>query len=111
MAKLLTIICSTLFLLGAADLLTTVIGVTGKGAVEVNPLFAAITQTNIFAFIGIKIATVLFTGFMFLEAGRISKETGSNFIGKYFMLSASSISCLVMTTVVANNLLVLLKIP
>ena len=111
MVKLLSIICSALFLLGAADLLTTVVGVTGKGAIEVNPLFSAITQTNILAFVGLKIATVLFTGFMFLGAGKISKGIGSNFLGKYSVLSASFISCFIMTAVVANNLLVLLRIP
>jgi hypothetical protein len=110
MVKILTVICSSLILLGVADLLTTVVGVTGKGAIEVNPIFATLTQTNILAFMGLKILTVLFTGFMFLGAGRIAKAS-SNFIGNYFITSASTASCLIMTAVVANNVLVLLKIP
>jgi hypothetical protein len=111
MVKIQAIICSALFLLGVVDLLTTVVGVTGKGAIEVNPLFATLTQTNIIAFISLKILTVLFTGFMFLGAGRIDKTSSSNFIGRYFMISASTASCFIMTAVVANNVLVLLKIP
>jgi hypothetical protein len=88
-----------------------VVGVTGKGAIEVNPLFATLTQTNILAFIGLKILTVLFTSFMFLGATRIAKASSSNFIGKYFISSASIASCFVMTAVVVNNVLVILKIP
>ena len=111
MVKIQTIICSVLVLLGVADLLTTVVGITAKSAVEANPIFTALTQTNIIAFIGIKIVTVAFTGFMFLGATRIAQAPGSNFIGKYFMTSASAISCFIMTAVVGNNLLVLLKAP
>jgi hypothetical protein len=84
---------------------------TGKSAIEVNPLFATLTKTNILAFIGLKILTVLFTSFMFLGATRIAKAPSSNFIGKYFISSASIASCFVMTAAVANNILVILKIP
>ena len=111
MVKTQALICSALILLGAADLLTTLIGVTGKGAIEANPLFATLTQTNILSFIGLKILTVLFTSFMFLGATRIAKAPSCNFIGKYFISSASIVSCLVMTAVVANNVLVILTIP
>ena len=111
MVKIQAIICSALVLLGVADLLTTVVGVTGKGAIEANPLFATLTQTNILSFIGLKILTVLFTSFMFLGAARIAKAPSSNFIGKYFISSASIASCFIMTIVVANNLLVILNIP
>ena len=92
-------------------MLTTVFGVAGKGAIEVNPLFATFIQTNIMLFIGLKILTVLFTSFMFLGADRITKGISSNFIGKYFMISASTASCFIMTVVVANNVLILLRIP
>jgi hypothetical protein len=109
--KIQTVACSVLILLGITDLLTTVVGVTGKGAVEANPIFVALTQTNILAFIGIKILTVIFTGFMFLGASKMVKEPNGNFVGKYVMTSASIASCFVMTAVVANNVLVLFKIP
>jgi len=110
MVKIQTIICSVLVLLGVADLLTTVVGITGKGAVEANPIFAALTQSNIFAFIGIKSLTVAFTGFMFLGATKIVQAPSSNFMGKYFMTATSIVSCLAMSGVVTNNLLVLVKI-
>ncbi|MGA3059766.1 MAG: DUF5658 family protein [Candidatus Bathyarchaeia archaeon] len=111
MVKIQAIICSALFLLGVADLLTTVVGVTAKGAIEVNPLFAALTQANIIAFIGLKFLAVLFTGVIFLGASRIANASSSNIVGKYFVTSASLASCFVMTAVVANNLLVILNIP
>jgi uncharacterized protein DUF5658 len=109
MAKIQAMICSFLIFLGAADLLTTLIGVTGKGAVEINPLFATLTQTNILAFIGLKIFTVMLTGFMFLEAGRIAKASSSDFI-RCFMIIGPTALCFAMTVVVANNVLVLLRI-
>jgi len=107
MVKIQTVICSALILLGVADLLTTVVGVTGKGAIEINPIFATLTQTNIIAFVGLKILAVMSTGFIFLGAGSIAKASSSNFIGKYFVTSASIACCFIMTAVVANNLLVL----
>jgi hypothetical protein len=109
MVKVQTIICCVLVLLGVVDLITTMIGITCKAAVEANPVFAMLTQTNMLAFIGIKIVTIAFTGFMFLGATRIAQTTSGNFLGRYFMTSASTISCFVMTAVVANNLIVLLK--
>ena len=105
--KIQTIICSALILLGVADLLTTVVGVSSKGAIEINPLLATLTQTNILAFIGLKILAVLLTSLVFLGAARIAKAPNSNILGKYFVTSASIASCFIMTAVVANNLLVL----
>jgi hypothetical protein len=111
MVKIQTIICSAIVLLGETDLLTTVVGVTGKGAIEINPLLATLTQTNILAFIGLKIFTVLLTIFIFFGAARIANASSSNIVGKYFVTSASIVSCFIMTAVVANNLLVILNIP
>jgi hypothetical protein len=109
MVKIQTIICSALVLLGIADLLTTVVGINAKGAVEANPLFASLTQTNILTFVGIKILTIAITGFLFIGSTRIAQAQNSNFLGRYFMTSASIASCFVMTAVVGNNLLILLK--
>ncbi len=109
MIKIQTAICSTLIILGIADLLTTVIGISGKSATEVNPLFAALTQTNMLAFIGLKILTILFIGFMFMGATRIANESNSGFKSKLLVSSASIASNLIMTVVVANNVLVILK--
>ncbi len=111
MVKIQTVICSALLLLGVADLLTTVVGVTGKGAIEVNPLFATLTQTNIMAFMGLKIFTVTLACLIFLAGGRIAKASSGNFVGRYFMIIASTASCFIMTSVVANNVLVLLRMP
>jgi hypothetical protein len=111
MVKIQALICSALIILRVADLLTTVVGVTSKGAIEVNPLFATLTQTNILAFMSLKILTFTFAGLMFLGGGRIAKESSSNFVGRYFMVIASTASCFIMTSVVANNVLVLLRVP
>ncbi len=109
MVKIQTMICSALVLLGIVDLLTTLIGITGKCAVEANPLFVTLTQTNVLAFISVKILTVFLTSFMFLGASRIAKAPDTKFMGKYFMTSASIASCFYMTAVVTNNILVIIK--
>jgi len=111
MVKLQALICSALFLLGGADLLTTVVGVTGKGAVEINPLLATLTQTDIVGFIGLKMVSVLLIGALFFGAAKIAKTSNINIVGKYFVPSASIACCLMMTVVVANNLLVIINIP
>jgi len=111
MVKIQAIICSAIVLLGVADLLTTVVGVSGKGAIEVNPSLATLTQTNIIAFIGLKILAVLLTTYIFLGAARIDNASSGNILGKYCVTSASIACCFIMTSVVANNVLVLLRFP
>ncbi len=109
MDKLEMVIFSVSVLLGAADLLTTIVGVAGRGAVESNPLLAGLTQTNLAAFAVIKGTAVLLFGVMFIGAQKIIGAPGAPVVGKFFVRSASFASCLFMTLVVTNNMIVLLK--
>jgi hypothetical protein len=57
--------CLTLISMGLLDLLTTVLGVHYFGAVEINPLFADIVNTNILVYSGIKLSTIALIGLLF----------------------------------------------
>ena len=90
MAKLETVIFSILVLLGAADLLSTVVGVAGGGGVEMNPLLAGLTQTNLAAFAIIKGMSVLLLGAMFRGAQKITEAPDSRFAGKLYKTKSLS---------------------
>jgi hypothetical protein len=111
MVKTQALMFSALVILGAADLITTVLGITGKAATEANPVFAALTQTNIMAFVGLKTLTVAVTGFMFIGTTKIAKASANSFCAKYFVNGFSIISCFILALVVANNILVLVRLP
>ena len=102
-----TLLCLLLVFCGLIDCITTVVGIVWFGAAEGNPLFAAVTETNLFAFGGIKLVAAVFVGVLFYKAGSIGKIEGSNFqIGNRFLQMAYSLSLLTMLIVVANNVMV-----
>ena len=59
-----------LILLGTIDSITTVIGVLYFGAAEINPLMTGIVNTNIIAFLVLKISATLLIGFTYILAKR-----------------------------------------
>ena len=96
---------------GLIDCITTVVGIVWFGATEGNPLFAAVTETNLFAFSGIKVVAVVFIGVLFYKAGSAGKIEGSGFqVGSRFLQVAYSLSLLTMLTVVTNNVLVVAQV-
>jgi hypothetical protein len=96
---------------GVIDCVTTVVGIAWFGATEGNPLFAAITQTNLVAFSGIKLAAAVFIGVLFYKTGNGGKIEGSSFqVGSRFLQVAYSLSLLTMLTVVTNNVLVVTQV-
>ena len=98
--------CIILTSLGLADLITTIVGVTYFGAVEANPLFAGLTQTNLPAFAAIKLATVLLIGYLFYRASQIEGTPQAGFqLEKRFLQSGYVISLTVLTAVVTNNII------
>jgi aconitase B len=98
--------CIILISLGLADLFTTLIGVTYFGAVEINPLFAGLTQTNLPAFTAIKLATVLLIGYLFYRAYQIEETSKAGFqLEKRFLQSGYFISLTALTAVVTNNII------
>lgn len=105
------IFCLVLVVFGLMDCVTTVVGITCFGATEKNPLLASITETNLLAFSGMKLAVVTLTGFLFYKAGRIEKIAGSKFqIGSRFLQLTYSLSLLTLATVVTNNMIVVAKL-
>jgi hypothetical protein len=96
---------------GLLDCVTTVVGIVWFGATEGNPLFTAITQTNLVAFSGIKLAAAVFVGVLFYKAGSVGKIEGSSFqAGNRFLQLAYSLSLLTMFAVVTNNVLVVTQV-
>ena len=65
--------CSALILMGILDWLTTVTGILCFGAVEVNPLFAGLTKTNILVCSEIKLSIVYLQEFCFIKQVRSKK--------------------------------------
>ena len=102
--------CFVLTLLGLTDWFTTVVGVTCFGAVEGNPLFTCLTQTNLIAFSALKIASVLVIGFLFYKAFQLEKTSKVDYLGKLFLYSAYFISLAVLCFVVLNNFAVVVGI-
>jgi|SRR5665647_473567 len=60
-----------LALMGVLDCITTVVGIHFFGAFEQNPLMASLIQTNLSAFIAIKLAATAFMCFSFFQADRL----------------------------------------
>ncbi len=97
--------------MGFLDWLTTILGVLGFGAVEVNPLFAGITKTNILVFSGIKLASAVLIGFLFYKAGNVGKTKGNIWpLGQRFVESGYFASLMVLTAVVTNNVIAVVKV-
>ena len=99
--------------MGTIDAITTVIGVLYFGAAEINPFMVGIVNSNITAFLVIKISATLLIGFTYI----LAKKTLNNTLNKetYTFRSSSKLIeiayaglmlCLIITVI--NNLTVLL---
>ena len=98
--------CFALILMGAIDWVTTVTGTICFGAVEINPLFAEITKTNILLFSVIKLATVVLTGLLFYKADTIVKMAkSSSHSAKRALYSGYVLSLTMFTVAVTNNII------
>ncbi|HUT17488.1 MAG TPA: DUF5658 family protein [Acidobacteriota bacterium] len=92
--------------MGFLDWLTTILGILYFGAVEINPLFAGIIDSNIMAYSGIKLSTAILIGFLFYKGYAIEKTPGINsHLGKLFLGSGYFASLMALTVVVANNII------
>jgi hypothetical protein len=96
--------CLILILMGLIDWLTTIVGITYFGAVEINPLFAGITKTNLLTFSVIKLSVTLLIGFMFYKAYLIEKTPRvDSQLEKRLLQSGYALSLTMLTVVVTNN--------
>jgi hypothetical protein len=78
--------------------------------VEINPLFAGLTKTNMLAFSVIKLSVIMLTGFLFYKADKIEKMLEVNAqLGKRFLQSGYCLSLTLLTVVVTNNIIVVVS--
>jgi len=91
---------------GFIDWLTTVVGILYFGAAEINPLFAAMTKTNLLAFSVIKLSTTVLIGFLFYKAYASEKTPKiASQLEKRFLKSGFLLSLMTLTVVVTNNVI------
>jgi hypothetical protein len=102
-----------LILLGFIDCLTTAIGVSYFGAIEINPLMASIISANMMAYLALKISATFLIGFTFFLAKRALHYTLDKST-KVFQYSTMLIKwayvglILFLIAIVTNNLIVLI---
>ena len=97
--------------MGSIDWLTTVVGILFFGAVEVNPLFAALTQINIFAFSIVKLLTVVLIGGFFYKAGSFNGGSpGCSSFGGRVLDSGYFAALVLLSFVVTNNAIAIARV-
>jgi hypothetical protein len=102
-----------LIIMGSIDCLTTVIGILYSGASEVNPLMAGIVNTNIGAFLVVKLAATMFIASSYILANKILNKTQNKTSKSYKysrkLLRVGYVGTVVfLFIVVTNNLLIIL---
>ena len=102
--------CMILISLGLADWLTTIIGITNFGATETNPLLSTLTQSNLLGFSIMKISAALLIGGLFYKASQIETSTPNFQLGKRFLKSGYFLSLTLLTVVVINNIVMVVRI-
>lgn len=99
------LLLSAIIVLGCLDWLTTVTGVVYFGATEVNPLLSGLTTSSMVLFSAVKLSTVAIVGLAFYKATAINKSEASNWqFGTKFLTGGYSLTFLVLTIVVVNNI-------
>ncbi len=102
-----------LILLGSIDAVTTVVGVIYFGASELNPLMTGIVNTNIMAFLVLKVSATFLIGFTYILAKRtlnksLNKETRAFRYSNKLMKTAYAGLMVFLLITVINNFAVLL---
>jgi hypothetical protein len=103
-----------LILMGSMDCLTTVIGVFYFGSVELNPLIASLVNSNIGAFVVLKLSVTVVAALVLIFAERtLSKlpdHKSKSFLNAQKVLKIAYIGIvLFLVIVVTNNILVILR--
>jgi len=102
-----------LILLGSIDAITTVVGVMYFGAAEINPLMTGIVNTNIAAFLVLKVSATFLVGFTYILAKRtlnknLDKDTSAFKYSNLLMKVAYAGLTIFLLATVFNNIMVLL---
>ena len=100
-------------LMGSIDAITTVIGVMYFGASELNPFMTGIVNTNIAAFLALKVSATFLIGFTYILAKRtlnksFNKESRAFRYSNGLMKVAYAGLMVFLIIVVINNLTILL---
>jgi hypothetical protein len=104
----------TLVLMGYMDWLTTIIGIFYFGAVEVNPLFAELTRTNLVAFTAIKLMTTIFVGLFYYLGERMlvrlkDRKSRSFLCARIILRGGYVVVTAILLSAVLNNIIVIGK--
>ncbi len=103
-----------LIFMGSMDCLTTVIGTLYFGTQELNPLIANLVNTNLFAFVVVKLVVTVSVGLIFVFAEK-ALMSGGNRADKSFRIAHNTLIAAYvgiiafLVLVVLNNVLVLLR--
>jgi hypothetical protein len=103
-----------LVFMGSMDCLTTVIGTLYFGTMELNPLIANLVNTNLPAFVFLKLSVTVSVGVVFVLAEKTLMGSGDrysqSFRVAYNALRFAYVGIVVfLVIVVLNNILVLLR--
>jgi len=101
--------------MGSMDCLTTIIGTLYYGTRELNPILAGLVNSNIPAFVALKLTVTISVGLIFILAQKTlmktpNKNSESFKIALRILKVAYFSIILFLAIVVANNLLVLFNI-
>jgi len=113
MVKLQMVPSFLLVAMGLADCLTTVLGVSFSGASELNPVMEGIVNTNIGAFVAIKIAATIAIALTYVLASKMLTNSPTQ-TSKLFKFSSAVLKVgyggiiAFFCVVVMNNLAILL---
>jgi Domain of unknown function (DUF5658) len=96
---------------GYLDWLTTIIGIVYFGAVEVNPLFANLTRTNLAVFTAIKLDATIFMGVSCYLGEKMlqrlrDKYSKSYVLSRTILRGGYLVTITVLLVTVLNNLIV-----
>jgi hypothetical protein len=100
--------------MGYMDWLTTIIGIFYFGAVEVNPLFAELTRTNLVAFTAIKLMTTIFVGLFYYLGERMlvrlkDRKSRSFLCARIILRGGYVVVTAILLSAVLNNIIVIGK--
>jgi hypothetical protein len=95
----------TIFLMGSLDWLTTVVGILFRGGTEINPLLSGLTNYSMILFSAIKLSAVGITGIAFYKVANTGPINIGGHFNKMFLNGAYSLTFIVLTMAVANNMI------
>lgn len=95
-------------LIGFLDWLTTLVGVAFFGASETNPLLVGLVNSNMILFSVVKLFAVVAGGLAFYKAVGLTTDFNRGLTKKFLNVSYS-LTFLVLSAVVFNNLIAVIK--